>query len=644
MALTDSCQNRVHISEKPQRVVSLVPYISEMLLTFGQEKVLVGLTRPDLILHSGIRKKNVGSYLFPSVEAIRDCNPDLMIAAPCHKEVIKHFKKGGCKLLVMETRNLEEAFYQMELMGRLFDCETEAAETIKRNREELALVKARLSALPDQRKKRVACVMGEAELECTGDDSFQNEMIAAAGGIPPRWGKTGSSVTVSQKAWQEFNPQVIYGCQRNEKTLRALLNRKGWKEVEAVKSGNITTFPCHLTSRISIWAGYFVQWLATVLYLDTFADTGKAVLKNEVLAQRPVAVDLPYVSKAQVVEHRVADAVFKSLVVRFKKPQDLLSTFEGYLFGVSAVGNTFVPMPASLGHMVFGVAQVQEAIRNNLGFAKGEFATLMTGADMDNLSVQKVVFNDLEVIALVTAGVRGNAMRASKDEGVYYQHGTINIIVLTNRRLTPNAMARAIIAATEAKSVALLDLDIRSAYNPLDFRASGTGTDNVLVVQGEGPVEHFAGGHTKMGELIARAVYAGVTEAIDRQNGIRVDRDVFQRLADRKLSLEVVVGQYPAKGDKLILASRLEGLLMDSYYASFLESALAISDEYQKGLIKDLTFFDTMCCSVVARLSGRLDVASVDIPATDALPVVMSKAFGALVTGITEKNNKRARP
>jgi hypothetical protein len=178
----------------------------------------------------------------------------------------------------------------------------------------------------------------------------------------------------------------------------------------------------------------------------------------------------------------------------------------------------------------------------------------------------------------------------------------------------------------------------------LDFRATGTGTDNVLVVQGEGPIERFSGGHTKMGELIAKVVHAGVTEAIFKQNGLKADRNLFQRLADRKLSLEQLVKQFPVRSDKKVLVPKLEKLLMTPYYAAFIESALAISDDYQKGLIKDLTFFDAMCCSVTARLAGRSDVPPMDISSIDTLPVVQAKAFGALITGITAKDSEKGRP
>ena len=162
---------------------------------------------------------------------------------------------------------------------------------------------------------------------------------------------------------------------------------------------------------------------------------------------------------------------------------------------------------------------------------------------------------------------------------------------------------------------------------------------NVMVVRGEGPVEKYAGGHTKLGELISRAVYKGVQEAIFKQKGLRADRDLFQRLADRKLRLERIVRMYPVKGDKKMLTQKLEELLMTPFYASFLETALAVSDEYRKGLIKELAFFDVMCCSVAARLSGRRNVAARDIPTADALPPVISRTFGALVLDITEKDD-----
>ncbi len=154
-------------------------------------------------------------------------------------------------------------------------------------------------------------------------------------------------------------------------------------------------------------------------------------------------------------------------------------------------------------------------------------------------------------------------------------------------------MTRAIISATEAKSCALADLDIRSAYQPLHYTATGTGTDNIIVIPSPGTFIDNAGGHTKMGELIARAVYQAVREAIAKQNSLTAERSVFRRLQERGIDLDDV---WPPKGGDCGVAEgttrrTLDHLLLDSRYAGFLETAFALSDACQKGLVKDWADF-----------------------------------------------------
>lgn len=643
LTVTDAHQRLVHFKDRPRRVVCLAPYITDMLVAFEQAQALVGLSREDLLTHSALRQTNIGSYFTPDIDAIRDCRPDLVIVAPSHKAVIRHFEQSGCALLVMDAGTLEEGFAHMALIGKLFDCETEAQDVVQRNRDQLALVAARLAGIPDQERKRVARVMVGNGLHCPGDDSFQNEVIAAAGGIASAWGRNGFAVPVDLDAWQRFNPQFLYGCHLNQKEVQAFLKRDGWKDVDAVRNRSVSMFPCELTCRVSVHVGAFVQWLAAVLYPDVFADPTKAVRANDVLGRKPLTVDLDYVEQAGVVTHRVADATFKSVMVRFKRPMDVISTLEGPRPAVQGVGNTYVPMHASLGHMARGIGGVQKTIAGNLGFATQAYAGLMTGANMDNLAIQQRAYKDLKVTVLVTAGVRGNALRVAEEFGKYDKPGTINIIVLTNRRLSPGAMTWALVVVTEAKSAALLDLDVRSTYTPWQHAATGTGTDTIIVVQGEGPDAPYAGGHTRIGQMIADAVHAGVTEAVSKQNGIMGDRDLLQRLNERKLRIDQLAELYGVDTDKKLIAAKIEDLLAEPYYAAFIESALAISDAYRQGHIKDPAFFDATCAAVGARLTGRAAFSPPDV-ACVPLPPIIAKALGTLVTGVTETKTERKGP
>jgi hypothetical protein len=242
----------------------------------------------------------------------------------------------------------------------------------------------------------------------------------------------------------------------------------------------------------------------------------------------------------------------------------------------------------------------------------------------------------------VTAGVESNAMRMSKDDGDFYEPGTINILILPNMKITDRAMTRAIITATEAKSAALQDLDIRSVYKP-EYQATGTGTDNIIIAGGAGdkPLDN-SGGHTKLGELIAKAVYKGVKEAIYNQNGIIPKRNIFQRIKERKID----IGDGLSSGDcecgisKSDLRTELEKLLLEPEYASFLSSSFSISDDYERGLIIDLTQFEKWCITIaqdisgsgISKLNGFMDESNA--------PKVIKMALSALVNGIIERELK----
>jgi adenosylcobinamide amidohydrolase len=167
-------------------------------------------------------------------------------------------------------------------------------------------------------------------------------------------------------------------------------------------------------------------------------------------------------------------------------------------------------------------AYLRELLKE-LGLRPEDGACLSTGVDMDNVVVKTMEHSGLWVTSFATAGVRTNAMRAGLDEARCVEEagkftcrdreGTINIILLTNAKLTTGAMARALITITEAKVAALQDLDVRSSYNP-KTQATGTGTDNAVIISGWGPLITYTGGHSKIGELMAKTVYEAVKEAI----------------------------------------------------------------------------------------------------------------------------------
>jgi adenosylcobinamide amidohydrolase len=353
-----------------------------------------------------------------------------------------------------------------------------------------------------------------------------------------------------------------------------------------------------------------------------------------------VALDLPWVASAEILDTRLYDYVHKTLLVRFTHPMAVTSTLEGFREKIRAVGNSYSPPQCWGRYHRMGLAASRDRLLEVIGRRAGDTSLLFTGADMDHLSIQRKSYQAMTVVALVTAGVKSNAVRMSRDTGAYYEPGTINMILMSNMRLSPRAMNRAVISATEAKTAALWDMDIRSSQTGRFHPATGTGTDNIIAVEGDGTPIDNAGGHSKMGELIADAVYAGVREAVFKQNGIPTRRNVFQRLGDRRIRLFGLAGACDCGMKKTDLGAALERLLLDDRYAGFLETALAVSDQYESGLISDLGAFQAWCDQITQEIAG---MPPGDIPAAtlDAdLPRVVDMALEALIRGLAAKHRR----
>lgn len=626
----------------PSRVVSLVPSVTEIIEELGESEKIVGITLHDCLPITEDRKI-VGSFFHPFVGTIRSVKPDLIIIPSRHE---KSFKETFPEIPVVtvEIKSLEELFQSILTLGSLFQRKDEAEKLIYKIRSEIELIKQKVSTITDRPFVRVTRFMGRSDSETLmvpGDGSFQNELIRLAGGTPPSLGKKGEMVPITVEEWRAFNPEFIYGCGEDRQAAEKFFSLPGWKDVTAVEKNNIVYFPCDLTCRISPNTGKFIQWLASMLYGEYFSERSYWILKNGIKSRKYIPINLSYVASAEVVTSSLMDFENKTLIVRFSEPMKILSTLDGIKEDQKIVGNHSSPPPLwNIGHKL-GLDGWRRQVEEVLELPPLETTLLFTGASMDNLSVQSRTYGDLTVYALVTAGAKSNALRASKDEGIWEEAGTINIILMTNRQLSPRAMTRAIITATEAKTAALQDLDIRSSYNGMRWQATGTGTDEIIVVAGKGKYADNTGGHARLGELIAKAVYDGVKEALKRQNRFYEKRSIFQRLQERHIELYSLLPK-ELRSDAL---PKIEKLLIEPRYEAFMEIAFFLSDADERDAFNDLNIFIELAHSIsreIAKKQGHKKVPhKIRNIVANNIPEPISIALNAILTGLYPYANIR---
>jgi len=150
---------------------------------------------------------------------------------------------------------------------------------------------------------------------------------------------------------------------------------------------------------------------------------------------------------------------------------------------------------------------------------RDKFVGLMTAVSLADLVTVREAYEQIWVEGFVTVGT-SNAVRAGEpvtprqrtNSGTH--PGTINLILVTNARLSASAMVGMVQVATEAKTAVLLHAQVKSWTGHAG--ATGTGTDAVVVVSGDGPSQRYSGTHTILGELVGRVIGTAVTEGLGR--------------------------------------------------------------------------------------------------------------------------------
>ena len=210
------------------------------------------------------------------------------------------------------------------------------------------------------------------------------------------------------------------------------------------------------------------------------------------------------------------------LVAEFATPQTMLSwslTRPGFVTARSVawlhVRNDDLPLDVDPIHLL-------ETKMAAAGHA--DAVHLMTSRDVRHHHLAYASSGTVKAGCLATVGL-GNAARVGAAPIAGTTLGTVNLLAHVDRALSPAALIEAVSIATEARTAAIIDLDLRLDGKPV----TGTGTDCIVVAAPcGGEAERFAGLHTDIGTAVGHAVYAAVREGgeawIDEQRRLGPQR------------------------------------------------------------------------------------------------------------------------
>ena len=243
-----------------------------------------------------------------------------------------------------------------------------------------------------------------------------------------------------------------------------------------------------------------------------------------------------------------------------------------------------------------------------LQLEENKLSGLVTSADMDKYAIASERYEDIEVTAITTAGVRVNAASAGDLSSFYeingdYQFiesdfknklGTINTIILINAKLDEDQLLLAEMTAVEAKSVALRDLMVASNYS--EEIATGTGTDGIAIfsnLESENFCEN-ATKHSKLGEMIAKTVIDSVKESLANLQWLTpsYQLNALIRLDRFDLDLDYFYNDYLKVNDeeeKKEFIKDLVGISHNPELVGYVSLIIHTIDQFRMGLLSKKT-------------------------------------------------------
>jgi adenosylcobinamide amidohydrolase len=249
-----------------------------------------------------------------------------------------------------------------------------------------------------------------------------------------------------------------------------------------------------------------------------------------------------------------------------------------------------------------GLARYHDVVCGEAQVPDDATAVLGTAANMNYAAVVQETDDRVQVTAIVTAGVQGNATAAGEPASwretaagthkVPVYDGTINTILLINQPLTAAALARSAVTMTEGKSAALQRLAVPSTRH-IDL-ATGTGTDQYCIAApaaGEW-VLTSASPHVKLGELVGSAVQRATLEALRWQNGLEPSstRGLFHALGRygvKEATLFEDIGPLLAEADLELLRRNAKAVFFEPMVGAAAHALAAVCDRVRHGTIPD---------------------------------------------------------
>ena len=269
---TDDMGRAISIEKSPERIVSHVPSITEILFALGLGDRIVGVSDFCDYPEEAKSKQSVGNYFNPSIERIVALNPDLVLTDG-HSEGVKQLDSLGIALLVIDPKDFDGIFRDIELIGQATGTEARAKKLADQMKADIARITNRVKGA---QKVKAFYVIDATDLNnpwTAGPGSFIDSLINMAGGENVAWEAVAPWVQFSIEQLVNADPEVIILPAKHGTaftTPEELQGHPAWRQITAVKQDRIHTIDSDLVDRYGPRIVQGLEEIAKILHPELF--------------------------------------------------------------------------------------------------------------------------------------------------------------------------------------------------------------------------------------------------------------------------------------------------------------------------------------------------------------------------------------
>ncbi len=236
VVLRDDRQVDVTVAKTPQRIVSLLPSLTETVCALGQCHKLVGVDRYSNWPDSIAKVPRMGGGLDPNIESVVAAKPDLVLMSSTARGADR-LTALGLTVLVLEPRTHADVQRVMRLVAQALDVPRAQSDQVWRHID--AAVQAAAQSIPDSAKgQRVYFEVSRAPYGAS-ESSFIGETLQRLGARNILPALLGPFPKINPEFVVRAQPDIIMVGDSHFADMRL---RPGWQNMRAMRDQKVCQF------------------------------------------------------------------------------------------------------------------------------------------------------------------------------------------------------------------------------------------------------------------------------------------------------------------------------------------------------------------------------------------------------------------